>query len=230
MAAPSPGEGLPPQGCQACRILPLRSHPAPPHPSKVVRALLPVDSLLTCCFTPLLLHTMPLIRNNFTFDNRWVVPFNPYLSLRYSCHINVEICAYIKAIKYLHKYGERGAQRRSLLCLLPAGMLCLRLVLPHRRHVEGINRITLLSSHRLLCNPQCSRGMIACSWPLRRRNAALRPAPQRPRQRALPPQQLPAVLALLQTPRLEHHKQQEQQQQQGPNRVMRFTNIRTADT
>ena len=36
-------------------------------------------------------------------DNRWVVPYNPYLLRRYNCHINVEVCSSIKAVKYLFK-------------------------------------------------------------------------------------------------------------------------------
>ena len=42
------------------------------------------------------------------FDNRDVVPYNPYLSQKYNCHINFEICNSIKAIKYLHKYVYKG--------------------------------------------------------------------------------------------------------------------------
>ena len=47
-------------------------------------------------------------RRNFVFDNRWVVPYNPYLITKYNCHINVEICGSIQAVKYLYKYIYKG--------------------------------------------------------------------------------------------------------------------------
>ncbi|POS83962.1 hypothetical protein EPUL_005887, partial [Erysiphe pulchra] len=50
----------------------------------------------------------------FTFDNRWVVPFNPYLTKKYSAHINVEVAHGIQAIKYLAKYVYKGSDRASL--------------------------------------------------------------------------------------------------------------------
>jgi hypothetical protein len=37
-----------------------------------------------------------------------VVPYNPYLSLLFNCHINVEVCTSVAAIKYLHKYVYKG--------------------------------------------------------------------------------------------------------------------------
>ena len=37
-------------------------------------------------------------------DNRWVVPYNPYLVAKFDCHINVEICLTIKAMTYLYIY------------------------------------------------------------------------------------------------------------------------------
>ena len=44
-------------------------------------------------------------------DNSWIVPYNPYLSLRYTCHINVEVCASAKSAKYIYKYATKGNDR-----------------------------------------------------------------------------------------------------------------------
>ncbi|GFX86995.1 uncharacterized protein TNCV_2636351 [Trichonephila clavipes] len=33
-------------------------------------------------------------------DNSWIVPYSPVLSRIFNCHINVEFCNTIKAIKY----------------------------------------------------------------------------------------------------------------------------------
>ncbi|GES80818.1 LOW QUALITY PROTEIN: uncharacterized protein LOC114645498 [Rhizophagus clarus] len=51
-------------------------------------------------------HT--ITKGNNTLDNRWIVPYNPYLFQKYNCHINVEICSSIRSIKYLYKYVYKG--------------------------------------------------------------------------------------------------------------------------
>lgn len=47
-------------------------------------------------------------------DNRWVVPYNPTLLRMYDCHINVEVCSSIKAVKYIYKYIHKGHDRASV--------------------------------------------------------------------------------------------------------------------
>ena len=47
-------------------------------------------------------------------DNRWVVPYNPRLLNKYKCHLNVEICTSIKAVKYLYKYTYKGPGRANM--------------------------------------------------------------------------------------------------------------------
>ena len=51
-------------------------------------------------------------------DNRWVVPYNPFLSLRFNCHINVERCTSPKAAKYLYKYVTKGSDRAMVATVL----------------------------------------------------------------------------------------------------------------
>jgi hypothetical protein len=59
--------------------------------------------------------TVPLFGGRtFTFDNRWIVPYNPYLSLRYKAHINVKICTIVKIIQYVHKYVYKGGDQTTL--------------------------------------------------------------------------------------------------------------------
>ena len=48
-----------------------------------------------------------------SLDNRYVVPYNPYLLAKYDCHLNVEICSTIKAVKYLYKYIYKGHDKIS---------------------------------------------------------------------------------------------------------------------
>ena len=47
-------------------------------------------------------------------DNRWVVPYNPYLCLKFNAHVNVEIGSTVRAVKYLYKYVYKGHDRAIL--------------------------------------------------------------------------------------------------------------------
>ncbi len=42
------------------------------------------------------------------------MPYNLYLSLRFNCHINVEVCTSVAAIKYLYKYVYKGHDRAQV--------------------------------------------------------------------------------------------------------------------
>ena len=45
--------------------------------------------------------------------NNWVVPYNPYLLLKYKCHINVEVCTTTSSVKYIFKYVLKGSDKIS---------------------------------------------------------------------------------------------------------------------
>ena len=47
-------------------------------------------------------------------NDSWIVPYNPWLLYEYNCHINVEICTSIGAVKYLYKYIFKGHDKASI--------------------------------------------------------------------------------------------------------------------
>ena len=47
------------------------------------------------------------VRRN-VLNNQWVIPYNPYLLLKYNAHLNVEVCTSILAVKYIYKYIYKG--------------------------------------------------------------------------------------------------------------------------
>ncbi|GBP04502.1 hypothetical protein EVAR_3879_1 [Eumeta japonica] len=57
-------------------------------------------------------------------DNRWIVPYSPLLSKIFNCHINVEFCNTVQAIKYICKYINKGSDQ-AILTSDSKGMLML---------------------------------------------------------------------------------------------------------
>ncbi len=51
-------------------------------------------------------HTV--LVHGIELENRWVVPHNVYLSIKYDVHINVKVYNNICVIKYLFKYVYKG--------------------------------------------------------------------------------------------------------------------------
>ena len=46
--------------------------------------------------------------------NEWVVPYNPLLSHRYNCHINVEVCSSVDGVKYVFMYIYKRSDRQMV--------------------------------------------------------------------------------------------------------------------
>lgn len=60
-------------------------------------------------------QTPPVIMDDGTpIDNRWIVPYNAFLLKRWNCHINVEVIASIRSVKYLFKYLHKGHDRGTI--------------------------------------------------------------------------------------------------------------------
>ncbi|KAG5539260.1 hypothetical protein RHGRI_019723 [Rhododendron griersonianum] len=74
-------------------------------------------------------------------DNRWVVPYNPYQLAMLDCHVNVEICSTIKAVKYLYKYIYKGHDKIIFKIIA-------------QRTNEAVDEITKFQSARWVTPPE----------------------------------------------------------------------------
>lgn len=70
-----------------------------------------------------------------------MVPYNPWLLLKYDCHINVEICSNIKSIKYLCKYVYKSPDRVAM----------------EVQRGTGMNEIQQYVDARWICSPKTLR-------------------------------------------------------------------------
>lgn len=55
------------------------------------------------------------IVNGVEIDNRWVIPYNRDLIVKYNAHINFECCVRTKLIKCLYKYVHKGPNRATVI-------------------------------------------------------------------------------------------------------------------
>ncbi|XP_021725285.1 uncharacterized protein LOC110692557 [Chenopodium quinoa] len=97
----------------------------PPHSSPDLRKIIVPQSYPKQCLEETTNHDdgYPVYKRRDTgesvrirgsnLDNRWVIPYNPYLSALFDCHLNVEVCSSIQGIKYLYKYVYKGHDRVS---------------------------------------------------------------------------------------------------------------------
>lgn len=108
--------------------------------------------------------------------DEWVVPFSPYLTLKYRCHINLEVAAHVKCFKYLYKYVLKPPDSAAIIVdeieaylqgrMLSASEAVFR-ILGLRLHQEWPPVICLnihLPNHeRLIFDPTVSREELADS-------------------------------------------------------------------
>ena len=61
-------------------------------------------------------RVVKLPRGNVMVDNSWVVPYNPFMSLRYHCRINMECCASLGLVD-ICKSGGVWSHMRDFICI-----------------------------------------------------------------------------------------------------------------
>ncbi|GBN34654.1 hypothetical protein AVEN_239485-1 [Araneus ventricosus] len=75
-------------------------------------------------------------------DNRFAVPYKPYLLLKYNAHINVEVSTSLHAMKYIYKYIYKGFDFANIV--LSAGQVQYNEI---ANYIERTKRVTFKDGH-----------------------------------------------------------------------------------
>ncbi|POM57705.1 Helitron helicase-like protein [Phytophthora palmivora] len=78
--------------------------------------------------------------------NQWIVLYNAFLSQKYNYHINIEVCATNKAIKYIYKFVYKGSDMTTIIIDgqdIEANEIQQYLLGPYISSVEACNRLSM---------------------------------------------------------------------------------------
>lgn len=56
-----------------------------------------------------------ITKNKQPLDNKFVVPYNRDLLIRFQCHLNLEVCNNYQSLKCLFKYCLKGHDNATML-------------------------------------------------------------------------------------------------------------------
>jgi len=93
------------------------------------------------------LETFQKTPNGFAYDNRWVVPHNPYLTKMFNVHINVEVSTGIRSVKYLFKYVYKGPDRVAAVIASPINEIQQYINAKYLSVAEGVNSLLSFKKH-----------------------------------------------------------------------------------
>ena len=81
-------------------------------------------------------------------NNRYIVLYNPYLSIKYRAYINIKVCASIQAIKYINKYIYKGDNRITVQLLDNNNKISKYLYSRYIGPIEAIQRLFKFSIYK----------------------------------------------------------------------------------
>jgi hypothetical protein len=85
--------------------------------------------------------------NGFAYDNRWVVPHNPYLTKMFNAPINVEVSTSIRSVKYLFKYIYKGPNHVVAVITSPTNKIQQYIDAQYLNATKGVDSLLSLKKH-----------------------------------------------------------------------------------
>jgi hypothetical protein len=85
--------------------------------------------------------------DGFVYDNRWVVPHNPYFTKMFNAHINIQVSVDIRSVKYLFKYICKGPDCVAEVIAGPINKIQQYIDARYLSIVEGVDSLFSFKKH-----------------------------------------------------------------------------------